>query len=74
MTSTPFCILPAVKLNNLNIGNGKPGPVTKSLLDKWSELVSVDIISQIKKWDTSDVNNTQTTPYKFNKPDENHKK
>ena len=30
MTSTPFCILPAVTLNGLKIGNGKPGQVTKN--------------------------------------------
>tara|TARA_B100000700_G_scaffold236819_1_gene262760 strand:- start:799 stop:1788 length:990 start_codon:yes stop_codon:yes gene_type:complete len=67
LTSTPFCILPAVNYNNLVIGNGKPGKITKKLLDKWSEIVSVDIVNQIKKWDKSKGNNSQTTPYKFSK-------
>ena len=67
LTSTPFCILPAVNFNNLNIGNGKPGKITQSLIDKWSEVVSIDIVQQIQKWDKSKNNNSQTTPYKFKK-------
>ena len=63
LTSTPFCILPAVRLNGLKVGNGKPGNVTKKLLKAWSDLVGVDIVSQIKKWDIKKTKGT--TPYKF---------
>ena len=63
LTSTPFCILPAVTLNGLKIGNGKPGKVTKKLLKTWSELVGVDIVKQIKSWDKK--KKTGITPYKF---------
>jgi branched-chain amino acid aminotransferase len=63
LTSTPFCLLPAVTLNSLAIGDGKPGPITKSILDKWSELVGVNISGQIKKWDKGAA--TGTSPYKF---------
>ena len=48
LTSTPFCILPAVTLNKLKIGDGKPGKVTKKLIKAWSDLVGIDIIKQIK--------------------------
>ena len=51
LTSTPFCILPAAKLNGLKIGDGKPGKITKKLLKAWSDLVGVDIVKQIKSWD-----------------------
>jgi len=64
MTSTPFCILPAVTLNGLKIGNGKPGQVTKKLLNAWSDLVGVDIIKQIKSWDKKE-NNLKISPYRF---------
>ena len=37
LTSTPFCLIPAVKLNGLKIGDGKPGKITQSLLKKWGE-------------------------------------
>ena len=63
VTSTPFCILPAVKLNGLKIGDGKPGKITKKLLKAWSDLVGVDIVKQIKSWDEK--KKTGTTPYKF---------
>jgi len=63
LTSTPFCILPAVTLNGLKIGNGKPGKVTTKLVKAWSELVNVDIVKQIKSWDKK--KKTGITPYKF---------
>ena len=48
ITSTPFCVLPAVKLNGLKIGDGKVGKLTKKLLKEWSNLAGVDIVKQIK--------------------------
>ena len=64
MTSTPFCILPAVSLNNLEIGDGKPGKITKRLLKEWGNMVGVDIVKQIKSWDKKD-KKAKITPYKF---------
>jgi branched-chain amino acid aminotransferase len=65
LTSTPFCILPAVKLNGLKIGDGKPGKITKNLLKAWSDLVGVDIVKQIESWDVKNNKKAGTTPYKF---------
>lgn len=45
-TSTPYCIMPATKFNGLPVGDGQVGPVTKRLLQAWSELVGVDIVAQ----------------------------
>jgi branched-chain amino acid aminotransferase len=45
-TSTPYCIMPATKFNNLVVGNGKVGPITKRLLQAWSELVGLDVVAQ----------------------------
>ncbi len=45
-TSTPYCIMPATKFNGLPVGDGQVGPVTKRLLQAWSDLVGVDIIAQ----------------------------
>jgi branched-chain amino acid aminotransferase len=50
MTSTPFCMLPVIKINGLNIGTGQVGPYYARLLDLWSETVGVDIPGQIKAW------------------------
>ncbi len=45
-TSTPYCIMPATKFNNLPVGDGTVGPVTRRLLEAWSELVGMDIVAQ----------------------------
>jgi len=50
MTGTPFCIIPVTQLNNVNIGNGKMGPMTKKLLDLWGANVGVNIVEQIKNF------------------------
>lgn len=46
-TTTPYCILPVTRLNGVAIGDGKPGPIFRSLLSAWSELVGVDIMKQM---------------------------
>jgi len=66
--ATPFCIMPATKINGLKIGDGKIGETTKQLLDKWSSNVGIDIVQQIKKWDIESKkgNLAGQTPYSFN--------
>ena len=67
MTGTPFCMLPVTKLNGLPIGNGKVGPIYSNILNKWSENTNLDIIKQIKNWNSS-YQNSKTdapTPYRF---------
>jgi branched-chain amino acid aminotransferase len=68
MTGTPFCVLPVFRFNNLNIGEGKFGKITKQIINKWGENVGVDIIKQIKNYgkECDDLNqNKFTTPYQF---------
>ncbi len=45
-TSTPYCIMPATRINGLPVGDGAVGPVTRRLLAAWSDLVGVDIVAQ----------------------------
>jgi branched-chain amino acid aminotransferase len=47
LPSTPYCMAPATKVNNVPIGDGKPGPVYAKLMAAWSELVGIDILEQI---------------------------
>jgi branched-chain amino acid aminotransferase len=49
-TSTPFCVLPAVRFNFQPVGPGKPGPIYKALLAAWSEEVGVDIAGQAREY------------------------
>jgi len=46
LTATSFCILPVTRFNWIQIGDGKPGPITKRLLEMWSSEVGMDIVEQ----------------------------
>ena len=69
MTGTPFCILPVSSINSSKIGEQPMGKITKKLIDTWSDNVGVDIIGQIKKWDSERTGNTSSapSPYSFKK-------
>jgi branched-subunit amino acid aminotransferase/4-amino-4-deoxychorismate lyase len=47
LTSTPYCLMPATRINGLAIGDGRPGPIFRRLMDAWSQEVGLDIIQQI---------------------------
>ncbi len=48
LTSTPWCVLPAVRLEGQPIGHGRPGPKFHQLLRAWSDQVGVEIPAQGK--------------------------
>lgn len=72
MTATPFCLLPVMKFNGLNIGNGKLGEITQKLHDQWSKNAGLNIFQQIRDYslECKKLNNNQPTPYVFSKPDD----
>jgi branched-chain amino acid aminotransferase len=45
-TSTPYCIMPATRINGLPVGDGKVGETTQRLLAAWSKLAGMDIVGQ----------------------------
>lgn len=47
LATTPYCLAPVTRINNTPIGQGRPGPVFRKLVDAWSESVGVDILEQI---------------------------
>ncbi len=49
LTSTPFCLLPATRLNGVPIGKGVPGPLFERLLAAWGAEVGVDIAEQARR-------------------------
>ena len=66
MTGTPFCLLPVTSLNGTPIGDGRVGPVTKQLLDRWSANVGINIPAQIQTWSQTAVNTGGgPSPYSF---------
>lgn len=46
-SSTPYCLLPVTKINGVLIGDGKPGPIFKKLMQAWSARVGLDIERQM---------------------------
>ena len=70
ITGTPFCMLPVTSLNNLDIGDGKVGPIFSKLINLWSENTGIDIIKQITTWDLDnqvEEGDDVPTPYRFSK-------
>jgi branched-subunit amino acid aminotransferase/4-amino-4-deoxychorismate lyase len=47
LTSTPYCMMPVTKVNGTVIGDGRPGPVYRRLVEAWGQAVGVDIVGQI---------------------------
>ncbi len=45
--STPWCLGPVVKINGEPIGDGKPGPMWRRIIDRWSEIAGKDIYHEI---------------------------
>ncbi len=43
MPTTPYCLAPVVRINGQAIGDGRPGPMWRRVLDHWSHLVGKDI-------------------------------
>lgn len=52
LTTTPHCIIPATKINDVEIGDGKTGPVTQALLEQWGKNVGIEIVRQILHYAT----------------------
>ncbi len=68
LTATPFCIMPIVSLNGVQIGSGIAGKITIDLLNQWSTNIQVDIVKQIQCWNKSEVSEINApTPYQFKK-------
>ena len=49
LTSTPNCLLPAVRFDGRPVGAAAPGPVFRRLLAAWSDLVGLDIAAQARR-------------------------
>lgn len=45
LTSTLYSIMPATQLNGLPVGDGTVGPITKQLLQAWSDRVGLNIVA-----------------------------
>ena len=48
ITSTPYSIMPATKFNGMPIADGNVGPITKKLIQGWSDRVGSISLSKLK--------------------------
>ena len=46
LSTSSYCILPVATIDQRPVAHEVPGPITKSLLAAWSEMVGVDIVDQ----------------------------
>lgn len=47
LSTTPYCLMPATRINGTTIADGKPGPIYERLIAAWSEEVGLEIRKQI---------------------------
>ena len=47
LPTTPYCLAPVTKINGAEIGEGKPGPLWRKIIDRWSERVDKDIYAEV---------------------------
>ena len=47
MTTTPYCVGPVTKINNIPVGDGMPRPLLPEMMQAWSDLVGMDVMEQI---------------------------
>ena len=47
LASTPYCLMPVTKMNGIPIGEGRPGPIYRRLVDAWSQMVGIDVVAQL---------------------------
>jgi branched-subunit amino acid aminotransferase/4-amino-4-deoxychorismate lyase len=50
LTSTPNCLLPAVRINGKPIGDGRPGEAFHKLRAAWNDAVGLDIAAQSRRF------------------------
>lgn len=49
LTSTTYCVMPVTRLDNVPIGDGRPGPITQRMLQLWSEAVGFNLREQAER-------------------------
>ena len=49
-SGTSYCVMPVTRVDNRQVADGKPGPITNQLLAAWSEKAGVDIMDQAQRF------------------------
>jgi branched-subunit amino acid aminotransferase/4-amino-4-deoxychorismate lyase len=46
VSGTRYCLLPVATVNGVSLGHEIPGPVTRRLIEAWSQKVGLDFVDQ----------------------------
>ena len=49
LPTTPYCLGPVVRFNGEPIGEGRPGPMWRRVIERWSQIVGKDICREISE-------------------------
>ena len=49
ITGSSICTLPVTKIDNIQVGDGKPGPIVNQLLEAWSQQAGYDILQRCRE-------------------------
>jgi branched-chain amino acid aminotransferase len=52
-TCTPYSIVPCTRFEGRPIGTGRPGAVTRRLMEHWAQNVGCDFVAQARAWDAA---------------------
>ena len=49
MTATSLCMMPVTRFNSQSIADGKPGPVTHKLMERWRQYLDFDFVTHAQR-------------------------
>ena len=49
VTGSSICTMSVTNIDNIQVGDGKPGPVANRLLEAWSQQVGYDIVQRCRE-------------------------
>ena len=47
LPSTPYCLAPVTRINGEAIADGRPGPMWRRILDRWSRIAGKDVYREM---------------------------
>ena len=51
LTATSLCMMPVTRFNGQPVGDGKPGPVTRRLMERWHQYLAFDFIGHARRFE-----------------------
>ena len=49
LTATSLCMVPVTRFNGQPVGDGRPGPITNKLMERWKEHLKFDFVEHARR-------------------------